>query len=242
MEENKQEQKVENKKVHKKTKRFKWFMIGFLVGLIFCVFAYLSIKNDIISNYLSKNKFSSIDISSDIRKMSELVTAELEYQSVLEIKDENAEEWHAIFTSKEMLLLYKGKISAGIDLTNAIVEDVGNKIVVKIPHATIKHKEIDPDSLRVYNTKNALPLISISDEDLLIDALKRAYDDMNNNSNTTNIIDFAEKQAKEVIEQFVHSINAELFVQIEYIDDVDSINQSNANTNESNILETSNKV
>ena len=229
------EKNLGHNKSRKKPKRTKWFILGFLTGLVFCVLSYYCIKNDVLSSYLSRNKTEASNISSEIREMNELVTAELEYQSVLEIKDENAEKWHALFTSKQMLLLYKAKISAGVDLTNAIVENNTDKVIVKIPHATIKHKEIDTDSLKVYNTKLALPLVSVSDEDLLLDALKRVEEDMEHNANTSNIIDFADKQAIDVIEQFVHSTIENAIVKVEFTNEININNQIIPDTNETTI-------
>lgn len=208
----------------KKVKRMKWFSIGFLLGILCCFFVYNYIKNDVLSN---QNKTVDITkITSNISAMKELVTAELEFQSVLEIKDENAEKWHSFFTSKEILLLYKGKVSAGVDLSTAEVSVDGYKVIVKLPSATIKHKEIDYNSIKVYNTKTALPVISISDNELLLDALKRAADqDMDENANTSNIIEFAENEAKEVISKFIYSLSPDFTVEIQFVDNEEIIEE-----------------
>ena len=225
----KEQIKLEKIKQNKKTKRLRWFIIGFFFGLILCIGSYICIKRDIIKSDEIKQKLENVgieledknvkiyDISSRIKEMGDLITAEVENQYVLEFKDDNSDKWHALFTSKEILLLYTAKVGAGVDLTKAEVMTNGNRVLVTIPKATIKYTTIEPESIKTYDTKQALPLVSIDDKELLVDALEKAYDHASNSTNTTSILTFAQKQAKVLIDQLIKSINEEYEVEIRFV-------------------------
>lgn len=225
----KEQIKLEKIRQNKKTKRIKWFILGFIFGLFLCIGSYFCIKNDIIKSQviINKNNILSVDVKEDnnklylishrIKELGDLITAEIESQYVLEYKDDNSAKWHSFFTSKEILLLYTAKISAGIDLTKATVISNDNKVLVQIPKATIKYTNIKPESIKVYDTKLALPLVSIDDNELLLDALDKAYEYTNKSVNKTNILDLAQNQAKVIIEQLIKSIDEKYIIDIETI-------------------------
>lgn len=211
--ENENNLKEENKK-NKKVKNFniflriKWLLFGIIVGIIFSIVSYDKIKTTINKKIINEN----IDIeylTGTIRNMSDLITSELEYTGIVEYKTHEGEFFNFLI-GEEFLMMYNAEIKAGIDLTEVVLSKEDDKILVYMPHATLKYKKVKPDSIKFYDTKKAL--IKSDGKQLGMQAQIEAENDIDKNVNIEKLLQNAEEQAKRVIEGLIKEISGDFLI------------------------------
>ena len=211
--ENENNLKEENKK-NKKVKNFniflriKWLLFGIIVGIIFSIVSYDKIKTTINKKIINEN----VDIeylTGTIRNMSDLITSELEYTGIVEYKTHEGEFLNFLI-GEEFLMMYNAEIKAGIDLTEVVLSKEDDKILVYMPHATLKYKKVKPDSIKFYDTKKAL--IKSDGKQLGMQAQIEAENDIDKNVNIEKLLQNAEEQAKRVIEGLIKEISGDFLI------------------------------
>lgn len=108
---------------------------------------------------------TSTALTQQLQEVNELVTMEYNYTKVGKFENSlQLNGWDIPLTTKSFLLTYSGKLSAGVDMSQASVEVSNQKILIQIPEVSIISNVIDEKSIEVYDeTKNIFNPISIKD-------------------------------------------------------------------------------
>ena len=124
-------------------------------------------------------------------------------------------EWKIPFTEKSFIVQYDGTVKAGIkDLTKTLVEQQGEKIIVKLPEVEITESEIDNDSFeKLDESNNIFNPITIED---LNEAQKDLKEKMINQAIDKGILEAAKENAEEIVGGMLKSTNGDYEIVIEW--------------------------
>ena len=203
--ENNSTRKMKNdRKVNLMPIRFKWLILGIILGVGLSVFSYIKIKDSITTERKIESTKLNIDyLTGTIRNMSDLITSELEYSGIVE-HESNVGKWNSFVTEERFLMVYNAQIKAGIDLSSVKLTASDDKIIVEMPHSSVKFKKVNPDSIRIYDVKKAL--IKGDGKMQLQEAIVEAENDMDKNANLSRLLKSAEDQAEAVIKGLISEI------------------------------------
>ena len=107
--------------------------------------------------FIGVNKEERVDnLKASIEDIGDLVTVEYNYTDILTYKDSlTLMDMKIPFTDKSYIIKYNGYIKAGIDLSKAVVKDVGDtKVELEVPKATITDSVLDEKSMVILDQKN----------------------------------------------------------------------------------------
>ncbi len=155
-------------------------------------------------------------INADIQSIGELATIEYLYTDAGKFEDPAelfGKEIPFSFTTKSFIAKWDGSIKAGVDITKVTAEanDTTKEILIHIPKAKILSHEIQEESIETLDEKNGL-FNQIKVEDIReFDAISK--DAMEQRAIENGILDKAFENAKEIIQQLVHT---ELVEELEY--------------------------
>mgnify|MGYP002477610226 CR=1 FL=1 len=106
----------------------------------------------------SREIITSDIVESRIKDISELATVSYKYKDVLQLRD--YKEFSGVkipFSEKSFILVYKGEIKAGVDLSDMKVEVVNEgKVFIEIPTAKILTHTVDEKSVEVVDENDGL--------------------------------------------------------------------------------------
>lgn len=206
-------------------KLIKFLFVTFLICcMFFLVFAVFK-RNNI--SILEKNKKYDIKYFAwQIKNKGYLVSSELDYSGRMNYKINEDAIWGtkwAIY--REFIMIFDAKIEAGVDLTNVSLIETENKIIVKMPKATIKEIYIIPESIEYYDIKNTPIKWGESDKEAANNAKIKAKEDVKNNVNLDTLLKNAQSQAEMYIERFLRTgINK--YIEFEIFDGNQNIEES----------------
>ena len=142
-------------------------------------------------------------ISQKLEAMSELVTAKLTYNGVIQYTDGNI----PFLTKKEFLMVYRAEVKAGIDLSKVEIEITDTDVTVTIPDEVSVDVHVDPDSITFYAEKTAL-FNNEQKEDVLT-AISEAEKDVVENGGIDELKKLARKEAIALIKGLVEELIGE---------------------------------
>lgn len=132
-----------------KRKVIKWsivILVSILIGGVcgWRIHAYFTKEDSLPTNY----------ITAKLQDAAELTTQTITYTSRVPMTDGKI----PFITKKSFVMYYNATLRAGVDLSEVEVKERGNdKIVVKLPHATIQGTpNIDPNSIEFKDEKKAI--------------------------------------------------------------------------------------
>jgi hypothetical protein len=143
-------------------------------------------------------------ISKELQNISTLETAKITYGCIIDFEDGEI----PILNKKSFSMYYEVTAYAGIEVKNITVEEKDGVFYINLPEATINIADIDPNSLEFYNIDKAL-FNSLSLEDSAI-AQQYAKKDAYNQATTDQLLDIADKNAKDIITNFLNAFNNEI--------------------------------
>lgn len=187
------EERVHSDKVKfGKTKVKIWAVIMLVSMMIGGVFGWR------IHAYLTKEEPISTDyITAKLEEASELTTQTMTYSSRVPMSDGSI----PFITKKSFVMYYNATLRAGVDLTNVEIKESGkNKVVVKLPHASIQREaNIDPDSIKFVDEKKAL--LNWNKKEDVKEALVKAKEDLEENPSIdmTLLLEKADEHAEELV-------------------------------------------
>lgn len=168
--------------------------IGILCGIV--VVAASAIIGFQVCNILYKSKQPKITtayISGKIESVSDLTTAELQYQGIVMYSDGNV----PFLTQKGFTMIYTAHIRAGIDISKIKIEISDEKVVITIPDAQIQSVDVDSDSIQFYDERYAL--FNWTEKEDVTQAMSAAKKDAAANANVEELIDSANEQTEMLI-------------------------------------------
>lgn len=191
-----------------KRKVIKWgivILVSILIGGVcgWRIHAYFTKEDSLPINY----------ITAKLQDAAELTTQTITYTSRVPMTDGKI----PFITKKSFVMYYNATLRAGVDLSEVEVKERGNdKIVVKLPHATIQGTpNIDPNSIEFKDEKKAI--LNWNKKEDVAEALAEAKEDLE--SNPSIDITLLLQRADEYAEELVHMLlddaydNHEIIVQ-----------------------------
>lgn len=155
--------------------------------------------------YFTKEESVSLNyITAKLEDASELTTQTITYTSRVPMSDGSI----PFITQKSFVMYYNATLRAGVDLLDVEVKERGNdKIIVKLPHATIQGTpNIDPNSIEFEDTKKAL--LNWNKKEDVSEALAKAKEDLENNPSIdmTLLLEKADEHAEELVHMLLDDI------------------------------------
>lgn len=152
----------------------------------------------------SSAKLDSSAITAQLRELSSLSTAELEYRGLVRYQDGDI----PLLTKKAFTMIYDAHIKAGIDFSQIQVEAADQALTIRLPQAEIQDVTIASDSLEFYDEKFAL--FNFQDRTDTVTALQYAEEDARERAADTDLTSAADEKAQTLILGFLNSLwNAE---------------------------------
>jgi hypothetical protein len=154
---------------------------------------------------------SGLDTSTliqEVQGLSELVTVKYVLEKVVVLEDVR---WYG---GNRVLLLAHGIVKAGVDLRALQPEDLqleGNRVLVKLPPATITDVYLEENSTRVI--EHSTGLLRAFDKDLQIAARRQAIDELRRSARHSGIHEDAQEQAQQLLRTFFGQLGLETHFQ-----------------------------
>ncbi len=148
---------------------------------------------------------SSETIQEGLREMGVLITEEY-YFTQVEDYSKTKTLFKFITTESGFVYSYDGTVSAGMDFNEIVVKKYDNekKISVAIPKASIQYVDVDYDSFKKYEEKEAMwNKISLEDYNISMKEFETAA---TNRAVERGILERADEGAKVIIENFVRGL------------------------------------
>lgn len=142
-------------------------------------------------------------IGQKLELLSELVTAKMTYQGVVEYTDGNI----PFLTQKECLMVYQAEAKASIDLSKIEINVTENEVTVRVPKEVTTEIHILPDSLKFYDSKIAL--FNPETKEDTVAAIQLAEEHIRENGGIEELEKAAMEQADLLIKSFVQEIIGE---------------------------------
>lgn len=120
---------------------------------------------------------TSASLYSKIEESSELTSAKMYYNGVLFYSEGNI----PYLTQMSYNMTYSAEVRAGIDVSEIEIKVEDDRVVVDLPEPEIQDINIDPDSVKFFDKKNAL--FNWEEMEDGVDAIKYAKDDVEANAN-----------------------------------------------------------
>ena len=120
---------------------------------------------------------TSASLYSKIEESSELTSAKMYYNGVLFYSEGNI----PYLTQMSYNMTYSAEVRAGIDVSEIEIKVEDDRVVVDLPEPEIQDINIDPDSVKFFDKKNALFNWEKMEDG--VDAIKYAKDDVEANAN-----------------------------------------------------------
>ncbi len=99
----------------------------------------------------------TVVLQNQLTQVRELATVTYAYTNMAQFESSN--DFYGMkvpFTTKSFILTYDGTIRAGVDLTDALVEVDGQRVMVTLPQAEILSHDIDQESVEVFDEKTSI--------------------------------------------------------------------------------------
>ncbi len=108
---------------------------------------------------------TSTGLTQTLQEINEMAVMQYNYTKIGKFTNSlDINGWTVPLTQKSFLITYSGKLKAGIDMNQIIIDVRGDTITATVPQVEVLSNEIDENSIEVYDEKNNLfNPISISD-------------------------------------------------------------------------------
>lgn len=164
--------------------------------------------------YFTEDKSPSIDyIPSKLENASELTTQTITYTARVPMEEGSI----PFITKKSSVMYYDATLRAGVNLSDVEPIERGNKIIIKVPHATIQGTpNIEPNSLKFYDQKKAL--LNWNEKEDVAEALQKAKEDLNENPSIdiTMLLTKADEHAEELIHELLDDIYDDREIEVRF--------------------------
>lgn len=88
--------------------------------------------------------------------ISELATIKYNYSNVISIKDNlKYKDFIIPFTEKSCVIKYNGYITAGVDLSKALVSEENKELIISLPPSTILNHTVNEEEIFIFDEKSS---------------------------------------------------------------------------------------
>lgn len=149
--------------------------------------------------YLNKEEISTDYLTAKLENTSELTTQKITYTSRVPVKKGSI----PFINKRGFTMNYNATLRAGVDMSQVDIKERGDKIVVRIPHASVLDKpNIDPNSIEFHDETNAI--FSWNKKEDVAEAMQKAREDLNTNEAID--MDSLLLRADENTEDLIHTL------------------------------------
>ena len=143
-----------------------------------------------------------------IRNVNELVTVRGYFQGVADLAEYSRVlwEWGIPGTYVKFLLLFKGSMTCGINMSKAKVSIDGNKVSILLPHAEVLDTIVDLPSIREYDKQEGIFSKAITFEQRIKVVHEKMTEMKEEAISSGGILKQAENNAAMILMSFVNSI------------------------------------
>lgn len=136
-------------------------------------------------------------VSRQLQTMQDLTTAKENDYGFEEFSEGNI----AHVNKKKFTMFYSYEIRAGVDLAKAEIKvhDDTRTISITLPKATLQSVSVDPDSLRFFDSESSL--FNGNEVTDTAEALKHAKKSASDKASKSELLQEADKQAKQIVEK-----------------------------------------
>jgi hypothetical protein len=136
-------------------------------------------------------------VSRQLQTMQDLTTAKENDYGFEEFSEGNI----AHVNKKKFTMFYSYEIRAGVDLAKAEIKvhDDTRTISITLPKATLQSVSVDPDSLRFFDSESSL--FNGNEVTDTAEALKHAKKSASGKASKSELLQEADKQAKQIVEK-----------------------------------------
>ena len=184
-----------------------------IVGLALAIAAGVALFFGLLMLRLSSSSSSpkvqsTATLLKEVQTLSQLVTVKYVLEKVVILEDVK---WYG---ENRVLLLAHGVVKAGVDLQKLPPDDVrmeGNKVVLKLPRATITDVYLDEQRTQII--ENSTGLLRAFDKTLEQNARRQAVDDIRRAARHNGIYEEAEERAKVQLTNLFRQLGLEVEMQ-----------------------------
>lgn len=182
-----------------------------LAGVVFLLGLGMYINHE-WHDLFNKKEVTTQYITGKLEDVDELTTQQVTYTS-----DQTVTEGTIPFiTQKGFTMTYNATMKAGIEFEEMSVKIRDDSVIVKLPHAKVLSNQVDPDSIRFTNEKNAM--FNWKNEEDVAEALEAAEADVKNNPTVDydDLINRADKHAEELIHRLLDDSVGDREVEVKF--------------------------
>ena len=192
------EEREESKK-EKRDKRYRvnWSLVAGAEILIVVIAFFLGFAFRSMLYRHAQPKITSAYLGSRLTEMSDLTSAELDYDGLLMITEGGI----PLITEKGFSMRYTAKIKAGIDVSEVEVDVTDEKVTVELPEAEILSVDVDEDSIVFYDKRYAI--FNWQNSMDVVDAVKAAKEDAEAMANVRELKEKSEEQTEKIVRELL---------------------------------------
>lgn len=150
-------------------------------------------------------------ISEKLEAASELTTAELTYNGLIKYEDGEV----PLLTKKGFSMIYRAEVDAVIDLSKVESSVTDKRVTVTLPSGIQTEVVILTDSIQFYDERAAL--FNWTEKEDVLNAQKRAEQDVLDKANIEELEEKAKEQAEAVIKGLLEEAAGEREIIIEWV-------------------------
>lgn len=137
-------------------KHIVYVLVGVIV-LVVCYFAYTAGKYSAREEAVTRSTLDVSLIEEQMRRIAELATVSYDYSDIVSYS-KTAKLWgyDVPFSTSKIILQYRGRIRAGVDLGGARITVRDTVVEIVLPEPRILSHDVDPRSFKILDQSNGL--------------------------------------------------------------------------------------
>ncbi len=164
-----------------------------------------------------KPKVTSSYLESKISEASDLTSAELSYDGLLEVTEGKI----PFITEKGFSMRYTAKIRSGINVSDVKISVSDEEVIVTVPRSDVQSVYVDPESIEFFDKKFAL--FNWSSNYDVVDAIAAAEDDAIAHTELINELNQkADQQTESVLRGLLEDAVGERELTFKFVDGIDT--------------------
>ncbi|MBE5935275.1 MAG: DUF4230 domain-containing protein [Lachnospiraceae bacterium] len=136
---------------------------------------------------------SSTFISEKLERVSELTTAKLTYNGLVQYSDGKV----PFITKKAFSMIYRAEVKAGVELSETDIAITDTTVTLTLPQVKVFSVDVDSNSIQFYDEKSAL--FNWTNKEDVVKAVKKAEEDVKKNADIEGLKEEAREQNESLI-------------------------------------------
>lgn len=184
---------ADNGKENKRGGAGRAFFNMLTVAIIAVVVIHTMNKAETIFAKSDEPTLSSTFISEKLEKVSELTTAKLTYNGLVQYTDGKV----PFLTKKAFSMIYRAEVKAGVELSDTDINITDSTVELTLPEVEVFSIAVDSDSIQFYDEKSAL--FNWTDKEDVVKAVKKAEEDVESKADIEGLVKEAKEQNESLL-------------------------------------------